>query len=355
MRDPRRAELGEQRPQRGGELVEDTSVGVVLGSHSGAQVIRRTSAPEREAAVRGALPVDEEPAAVGERLACCKPGVVPKRLGQRFGRDHERVHRHERAPHPRQLSGERFGRADDDLGADRSATRPYRAAFDRVHRCVLVDARALLLDNGGETMRKLGGMDGRAVGRVQRAEIGLAADSGTSFVGRQPPEIVLTEAPRPVVGELTLEAIAVRGQRRDLERSAASPVAVDAFLGDDALDLSHGREHRALHRDRAVAALARGELFTGRRKEARAPTAVPTRCAEAHMRGFAHHDPQCRIDTQERVRGPQAGEARADDHNIGIGVTRQRRARRGSVCARVPPEAHHARQYAPPHDPVRSA
>ena len=72
-------------------------------------------------------------------------------------------------------------------------------------------------------------MDRRAVRRVQRAEVRRAADARPRLVGFEHPVVVFAEPETTVVRELLVEALEVRGQRRDVEVPAARPVAVDAL------------------------------------------------------------------------------------------------------------------------------
>ena len=75
------------------------------GPHARAEVVRRAAAAEREPAVGRALAVDDHVAEVGERRARVEPRLGPERVGQRLGRDHQRVDRRDRAPQARAAPG----------------------------------------------------------------------------------------------------------------------------------------------------------------------------------------------------------------------------------------------------------
>ncbi len=156
--------------------------------------------------------------------------------------------------------------------------------------------------------------------RVDRAQVRLAADANARLVRFQHPVVLFTEPERAVVGHLGVQTRAVSGQCRDMQGAAARPVTIDAFLLDDALDLVDRREHRALHRDRGVAAMVAHGSLARAREERRAPPAVATRAAEPDVFALADGDSERRIGREQRVRGPQAGVAGADDRNVGIDV-----------------------------------
>ena len=85
-----------------------------------AEVVRRAAPAEREPAVGGALPVDDQVPVVGERLAARSPIWSQTSLGQRLGRHHQRVDRDDRpAPRPGSVRRVALGRAHDDVGARR--------------------------------------------------------------------------------------------------------------------------------------------------------------------------------------------------------------------------------------------
>jgi hypothetical protein len=96
---------GEELAQRRLEQFEDlVSLVVEARLDRRAEVIRRAAAPEGDAVVMGALAVDDEVAIVGEGLVVREADLLPETsLGERFGRDHQRVERHDGAPLSRQV------------------------------------------------------------------------------------------------------------------------------------------------------------------------------------------------------------------------------------------------------------
>ena len=199
-------------------------------------------------------------------------------------------------------------------------------------------------------------MDRGAVRREQRAEVRRAADARPRLVGLEHPVVVLAETEAAMIRELFVEAREVRRQasrprgcrrapsrsrcpRRCTTRSISSSVANIARC----IAIAASRPWSRMVRSRAP-----GE-------QRRAPATVAARRAEADVLAFADDDTQRRIGAAQRVRGPQARVAGADDGDVGIDIARQRRPRRARRAESVRPEADHAPKYAPPHDPFRSA
>ena len=105
-------------------------------------------------------------------------------------------------------------------------------------------------------------------------------------------------------------------------------------------DLVDGRDHRPAHRERGVTAVGALEGCGGAREQGAAPSAVAPRCAESGDLLLQHHDPERGIALLQVPGGPQAGQAAADDRDVGIRVPGERRRAASSepLGERVVPE-----------------
>jgi hypothetical protein len=119
---------GEEFSQRRFELLEDLGILSNRGSTGGTKVVRRAATTKGDAVVTGALTIDDHVTVVGERLVVRESRRRPRSPGlERFGRDHQRVERHDGASLVRQVRRESLGRSHDEractLAPDRDDLR----------------------------------------------------------------------------------------------------------------------------------------------------------------------------------------------------------------------------------------
>ena len=140
-----------------------------------------------------------------------------------------------------------------------------------------------------------------------------------------------------MVRELLVEAREMRRKRRRPRGSAARPVAVDSLHPDDTLDLVERGEHRTLHRDRGVAAVGRERVLRASAPAKSAEHQPPLR-PDAPKPTCSRSQTATRNDgsaLQQRVRGPEARVAGADDGDVGIDVARKGRPHATRAVPRV--------------------
>ena len=185
------------------------------------------------------------------------------------------------------------------------------------------------------------GCDGRAVRREARRRDTGCVDPPAGLVGVEPavssspkPQRARTRRPRPARARAA-PALRARVSAPPLWKSR-----VDALGGGDAPHLVDGRVHGPLQGDRAVAAVrARPSASRARRRTTREhqPPLRPEAPKPAISRSSDHHA-QRRVGLLEVVRGPEPGEAGADDGHVDVGAGRAGRVagrgRRGPRRAR---------------------
>ena len=235
---------------------------------------------------------------------------------------------------PGQLCCVALGRAHDDLGPHRRVRRRDPTRFQAYDRGSLIDGNALAYDGGGESTSELGRVDPRAIRGVGAAEDVRRVESRPSLVPEQEGE---AEAVVVRLDDLVAGATELQLGAGEHDRAALDEVTVDALGGGRPADLVDRSDHRPVHRDRRSPTVPPGERADRLGEQRRAPAAVAAGRAESGDLFLQHRDPQRRIGRGEVIRGPQSGEAGADDRHVDVDVAGERRARRQVVVDRGHP------------------
>ena len=217
--DARIADRREEVAQRAVQVIEHLVDPLERRIHGAAPVVPGASAAEREAVVGRALPVDEQVAVVAEGLAVLDADLVPDRVGQRLGRDHERVERQDAAAHPRPLGAVALERDDHvprghgALEARVDAAEPHAARRPVDHLGALEEGDAERLDHLGEAAHELRGVQPRAGGVEHRTRV-VAVETRRAEPGADGalvPVLGAVDAEPPQLGDVRLrEARAAR-------------------------------------------------------------------------------------------------------------------------------------------------
>ena len=176
---------------------------------------------------------------------------------------------------------------------------------------MLVHAHAAPLDRVGQPAGEQGRLQRRAVRREGRAEHAVGADQlrgprrGRASARR--PRRSRARVPRPPrpCARMRWASLRTRSTDPPLAKWQSMP-SLAAVAAHDVHGLLHGPAHGA-HR---VAPVLAGQRGVGGGEERRAPAAVATRRAEAGHLALHHRDAQRGVGQHQRVRRPQAGEAR---------------------------------------------
>ena len=280
------------------------------------EVVRRPAAAEGDPPVLRALAVDAQMPLVAECLTPGKPQLIPGRVRQRFGPDHEGVHRHHVPVGAGQVRRVALGGADDDLGVDAPVRGVHGVRLQAGDRGPLVDLDAEPVDDVGKTAYETGRVQGGAMRCVRTAEDvrGTAACGGLRGVEQAD---LLAEAPVMPPADLGPGAIPLRTVAGERYVAAVGEAAVDLLLTYDPAHLLHGAVHRALETARSLGVRTRRHLAHGGRVDRRAPAPVAAGSAEPGRLAFQHDHPYGRIGALEVVRGPQPGEPGPDDDHVG--------------------------------------
>ena len=150
--------------------------------------------------------------------------------------------------------------------------------------------------------------------------------------------VLLPEAERHIVGMLRAEPVQLELALGHHEGAALDEVAVDALRLDDPRHLVHRRVNRALERKRSLAAAALDPAGARPRDDPEHPAAVAARGAEARHLALQHDDLEGRVGPPELVRGPQARIASADDADVRLHASFERRPRRRHASQLLEPE-----------------
>ena len=340
------AERGEQVVEHAPQLREDRGVAVVRRPRS--RDPKWYGAPRPPNASRSsarALAVDDQVPVVGERLrARASPTWSQNCVGQRLGRDHQRVDGRDHVPAGAgQAGGVALGRAHHDAAPARprarSAPAPAASEVARVPSWIVAPRRSTL--RARPRTRRAGWIAAQcgvyvATEHVRRAEL-LAS------LGRvEQPQVLRPEAPGTPLVDLGCRAPQLhrRAGEHDgaaLARSRQSiPRPPRPRRPRPPSTASRGTGRRAASRLRG----GRHLLQRGR-EQRRAPAAVAPAGAEAGGLGLEHDHPQRRISAQQVVRRPQSGVAGPDDRDVGVvvdppavgAVVRRARRRAGPTTA----------------------
>ena len=250
--------------ERAPQPLLDGVVALVLLADRRVQPVGRAAPADRDPAVGRALRVEEQVPEVGDQLARRPSRSGPHVVGQRLGRDHQRVERQEPPALARQLRRVRLGRPQDGARPD-GALRAADAAGLQLERLgVLVDDDAEALARR-RPARAPAGRDRSAprAGRSWRPRQPATRTRAVDLVGVQ--QRVRPPAWAARVGALHAlqQAPALRLAGRDEQRAGMVEPAVDALrVGDaaDLLDRRVGLPLRPAHRVRAAAPRVDGAL-----------------------------------------------------------------------------------------------
>ena len=230
--------------------------------------------------------------------------------------------------------------ARSTAGARRAAARTAHAArLDGRGRRPLVDDDPAPLAGQGETAGEPRRIHATAVRRVRRGPRAPYTHALVDLRRLQQSQILLADTEGAAPLDTLVQARDLGRARRDEQRAAVQPAAVDALVCDHAPDPAHRVGHGSLAAThRVVAAQACIEVRTAR-EPGRGPAAVATRRAEA--RDFALHDgdAQVRLQRGQEVRSPEAREAGAHDGHVAVAIAGQRGALRERLGEAVEPEA----------------
>jgi len=137
---------------------------------------------------------------------------------------------------------------------------------------------------------------------------------------------------------LVLDTRPLVGAARDQELPALAILRVDTLGGGDAADLVDRVVERQVDGTRGVRAEARREHARANRELRRTPAAVAPRRAEPGDLALDHDHAERRVLTEQIVGRPQAREPRAEDRDVHVDGTRERRARGQVVGRSLEPE-----------------
>ena len=136
---------------------------IEAGFDATAPVVAGTAAAEREAVVGGALAVDQQVPVVAEGAPVLELQLVPHRVGQRLGRDHQRVQRQHATAGLRQRGRVPLEGDDDRLAAHGAAGGDDGSARPVEHLGLLEDPHAPRLERAGESAHELARVQACAV------------------------------------------------------------------------------------------------------------------------------------------------------------------------------------------------
>ena len=313
MGDPRVAGPG-HRSARTRRRSTNTARSRSYSDDRGSEVVRRSAAAERDAVVGGALAVDDQVAAVGDRLAVGPADLVPERPGQRLGGDHQRVD----GATVRRWPGSSAVKPSVARTTTSAGTVPWPCAppARSPHPCLLVDRHAVALDHLGQATDEPGRMDRGAVRRVGGAEQRRRRRAGAAPRRRRASGVVVGEA-ECVASSTRPGAVGCGGVRRSV-RCRPWRSGSRCLLSATHLPTSSTVSNMARCIARGMSCRARGPASRGSAATGRAPATVASRGAEAGDLGFEDHDRAARIELVEVVGGPEPGVSGADDRDVGI-------------------------------------
>ena len=219
-----------------------------------------------------------------------------------------------------------LGRQHDDVGAHRAAARDEPARLDDLDRGVRVQRHARVDDGAGEGVDEAQRVQRRAV-RRERPRRACRAGGRRRRARRRPSSGGARPRTRtPALRRSSPWHASALGRAAGVRDGAAAvPAGVVGRGRREATDLVDGGVHRPLGVDGRRPPVRRGVPVQARRQQRRAPAAVAAARAEPDVVTFEDRDAQRRIRRRQRERGPQPGEAAADDRHVDVGVTAERR------------------------------
>jgi hypothetical protein len=192
------------------------------------------------------------------------------------------------------------------------------------HGRTFVDRYAKPLRGGCETPHQPGWLNPSAVRAPGGTDCASNVDPLTQLVGAQHDQIVRSPAESALACEPARKSAVLCGVGCHLEQPVLTDVRVDPLRIAYPDDLVHSVKHRPLHRHRGLDPANLGIPLGLAWHLCAEPAAVSTGCAETSELAFQHRDPQIRLGCLEVVRGPQAGEAAANDRNVDLRVRLER-------------------------------
>ena len=168
------------------------------------------------------------------------------------------------------------------------------------------------------------------------------ADQRLGLGDRKQAAVGLLVARRRGIGLARLKPPPLGGTGCDRQRSRLDETAVDLLaLGDrgDLVDRVVGRAQRPRG---AIGIVPQSIGGPAAGQSADRPAAVASRGAKAGDLALDHHDAQVRLERRQVVSRPEAGEPRADDRDVTVAVSRQRRPRGERTVELVEPQAPRA-------------
>ena len=225
-----------------------------------------------------------------------------------------------------------------DLAPRRDERGPSRRVpgTERGDRRPLVDQGAVALHGPRQAAHEPARVHDRRVVGHEGPERALDPDALRELRGIDDP-VAVPEPEAPVFLERRVERRQALRPARDDDLAAPVEPCIDARLGRRAPDLVDGVVGRLLHPPRRVLAVQLREAVHRDVQVRRAPGAVPPRRPEPGDLTLEDHDPARRVTAVEVERGPQPGQPRAKDRDVGLDGTLERRPRRQVVAGGLEP------------------
>ena len=211
-------------------------------------------------------------------------------------------------------------------GLDRAARRLRdggRAGAEPAHRGRLVDPHALREDRVPQAACEPGGLHARAVPRVDAAPQDGRVDPGAHLVGSEHLQVV---EPEPVRRDHVVGPLAdLRGAGRRGELAVGAEPGVESLRLAERPDRLDAVLAGSAEPECGIVAepLAQGREVSPERVDE--PAVAPARPAAADVLLEQHHI-DVRIEFLQEPGGPHAGEAAAEDHDVGARVAVEPRA-----------------------------
>lgn len=184
-------------------------------------------------------------------------------------------------------------------------------------------------------------MHGRGDRRVDAVEVACGTRAARDFGGRQ--RLVAVDAARGERIEYRRERADLRARRRGVQRAVEPQLGIDAVRAAEIGDVLHGCFGGLHEPDRLgfPEQAPQRQEFRGPREQAAAVAAARAGAAQV---GFDDRDVERRVLLLRLDRGPEPGEAAADDADVGLRRTLQRGGEIAVVEQRLfDPEGSHGR------------
>ena len=264
----------------------DVLVALVARVDRARQAVGGAAAADRDAPVGRALGVEEEVVAVVDQQAVAPARARPHLVGQRRGRDHQRVERQVAQALAGQLRRVGLGRAEHDRGAHasrrRSARGPARSRCAAVRSKIVTPWRS----HAAASPRTSRAGSIRAAWGVNQPPRtpGIETNSSTCAASSSRPSSCLAARVR----RAGAQARPLRVARGDRQRARLAVAAVDLLARDDLADLIDGVEGGAQRAPAPVAVARDAEGLRAADEAADRPAAVAPRRPEARDLALDH-------------------------------------------------------------------